>query len=63
MLAGGPGQIEVWLTFFFLVDYVLYLYAAESKLKHVTKTMHVIDFITILPGVSYNRDLYWYTIL
>jgi len=39
------------LTFFFLFDYVLYFYAAESKLKHVTNTMHIIDFVTILPGV------------
>ena len=42
----------MWLTFCFTLDYILYFYAAESKFKHVTNTMHVIDFITILPGLS-----------
>ena len=25
----------MWLTFFFLLDYILYLYAAENRIKHV----------------------------
>ena len=43
-------QVELWLTFFFLLDYAVYLYAADQRIKHAMKPLHVIDFITILPG-------------
>ena len=32
-------------------DYVVYLYAAEQRLKHVAKALHIIEFITILPAL------------
>ena len=44
-------QVELWLTFFFLLDYILYLYAAEQRLKHVMTPLRIIDFITILPSL------------
>jgi hypothetical protein len=42
--------IELWLTFFFLVDYVIFLYAAERRTKHVMAPLNIIDLVTILPG-------------
>ena len=45
-------QIELWLTFFFLIDYMMYLYASENRTKHVMAPLNVIDFVTILPGSS-----------
>lgn len=48
------NKVELWLTFFFLLDYLLYLYCAENKLKHVFQTMHIIDFVTILPGTVFR---------
>ena len=44
-------QAELWLTFFFLLDYLLYLYAAEARLQHVCKPLHVIDAVTIMPSL------------
>jgi hypothetical protein len=43
-------QIELWLTFFFLIDYIMYLYASDQRTKHVMAPLNVIDFVTILPG-------------
>ena len=42
--------IELWLTFFFLVDYVIFLYAAERRTEHVMAPLNIIDLVTILPG-------------
>ena len=43
-------EVELWLTFFFLVDYAVYLYAADQRIKHAMMPLHVIDAITIPPG-------------
>ena len=51
-------QVELWLTFFFLLDYILYLYEAEQRLKHVMTPLRIIDFITILPVVV-DREVNW----
>ncbi len=42
--------IELWLTFFFLVDYIIFLYAAERRTEHVMAPLNIIDLVTILPG-------------
>ena len=33
---------ELWLTFFFLVDYLLYIYIADQRVKHILEPLHVI---------------------
>jgi len=44
-------RIELYLTFFFLFDYLIYLYAADKRMKHAMQPLVVIDGITILPAL------------
>jgi hypothetical protein len=44
-------RMELWMTFFFLFDYVLYLYAADQRVKHMCQFLQVIDFVTIVPSL------------
>jgi hypothetical protein len=44
-------RVELWLTFFFLLDYIIYLYAAEQRIKHACMPLHVIDIVTIIPSL------------
>ncbi|EKX45914.1 hypothetical protein GUITHDRAFT_138739 [Guillardia theta CCMP2712] len=44
-------QIELIITFIFLSDFVIYLYAAESRLKHLIQPLIVVDFVTIMPAL------------
>lgn len=51
LLVDQLDQVELWLTFFFLFDYLLYLYAADQRFKHMCKLLNVIDFVTIVPSL------------
>ena len=44
-------RMELWMTFFFLAFYVLYLYAADQRIKHMCQFLLVIDFVTIVPSL------------
>eukprot|EP00960_Hanusia_phi_P038766 753586-Hanusia_phi.AAC.1 len=44
-------QIELIITFIFLSDFIIYLYAAENRLKHLFRPLIVVDFITIMPAL------------
>ena len=44
-------RMELWMTFFFLAFYLLYLYAADQRIKHMCQFLQVIDFVTIVPSL------------
>ena len=45
-------NVELYLTFFFLIDYMIHLYASENRMKHVTQPLVVVDLITIVPSLA-----------
>lgn len=45
------AMAELVFTLFFLVDYLMHFYAAESRLAYVTSFFALIDLVTIVPVV------------
>jgi hypothetical protein len=44
-------NLELYLTFFFLFDYMIHLYASENRTKYATQPLAVVDLITIVPSL------------
>ena len=44
-------NVELYLTFFFLIDYIIHLYASANRMQHATQLLVVVDLITIVPSI------------
>ena len=43
------AMAELVFTLFFMVDYLMHFYAAESRLAYLTSFFALIDLVTIVP--------------